>query len=43
LAEIHLRLGQRDEAATEYEDFLKLHPDAPQAAAVRQNLAKLRR
>jgi Tfp pilus assembly protein PilF len=43
LAEIHLRLGQRDEAATEYEDFLKLHPDAPQAAAVRQKVAKLRR
>ena len=43
LAEIHLRLDERDEAATEYEDFLKRHPDAPQAAAVRQMLAKLRR
>jgi tetratricopeptide (TPR) repeat protein len=41
LAEIYLRQNQRAAAAQEYRDFLRRHPDAPQAAGVRESLAKL--
>ncbi len=43
LAEIHLRRGNRGAAADELEDFLKHHPDWPQAAKVRVGIEKLRR
>ena len=42
LAEIHLRRGERAEAAAVLEDFLRHHPDWPQAEAIRQNIARLR-
>jgi tetratricopeptide (TPR) repeat protein len=42
LAEIHLRRGQKREAAAVLEDFLQHHPDYPQAETVRQNIVKLR-
>jgi tetratricopeptide (TPR) repeat protein len=41
LAEIYLRRNERGAAAQEYRDFLRRHPDAPQAAGVRESLAKL--
>jgi tetratricopeptide (TPR) repeat protein len=43
LAEIHSRRGDRPAAAADLEDFLKHHPDWPQAAALRQAIAALRR
>ncbi|MBI3697325.1 MAG: tetratricopeptide repeat protein [Acidobacteria bacterium] len=43
LAEIHLRKGNRGAAADELEDFLKYHPDWPQAAKMREGIEKLRR
>jgi Tfp pilus assembly protein PilF len=42
LAEIHLRRGEKQEAALVLEDFLKYHPDYPQAEIMRQNIVKLR-
>jgi len=42
LAEIHLRRNQPAQAADELEDFLRCHPDWPQAASIRQAVAKLR-
>jgi Tfp pilus assembly protein PilF len=42
LAEIHLRRGQRRDAALMLEDFLQHHPDYPQAEIMRQNIVKLR-
>jgi Tfp pilus assembly protein PilF len=42
LAEIHLRRGERREAAAVLEEFLKYHPDWPQAAKIRQTIAELR-
>jgi Tfp pilus assembly protein PilF len=42
LAEIHLRRGERREAADVLEEFLKYHPDWPQAAKMRQTIAELR-
>ncbi|MBZ5725394.1 MAG: tetratricopeptide repeat protein [Acidobacteriia bacterium] len=42
LAEIHLRRGENRAAADDLEDFVKHHPDYPQAEKVRENIAKLR-
>ena len=42
LAEIHLRRSERREAAAVLEEFLKYHPDWPQAAKMRQTIAELR-
>ena len=42
LAEIHLRRGQKREAAGVLEDFLKHHPDYPQAETMRRNIVELR-
>jgi Tfp pilus assembly protein PilF len=42
LAEIHLRRNERGEAADALDDFLKHHPDWPQAEQVRASIAKLR-
>jgi tetratricopeptide (TPR) repeat protein len=42
LAEIHLRRKQPAAAARELEEFLHYHPDWPQAARVRQTIARLR-
>jgi Tfp pilus assembly protein PilF len=42
LAEIHLRRGEKREAAGVLEDFLQHHPDYPQAEKMRQNIAELR-
>jgi tetratricopeptide (TPR) repeat protein len=42
LAEIHLRRGERREAAAVLEEFLKYHPDWPQAAKMRETIAQLR-
>ena len=41
LAQAHWRNGRREEAAKELEEFLRRHPDAPQAESVRQQLADL--
>ena len=38
LAEIHLRRGDRQAAAADLEDFLKQHPDWPQAAKMRATI-----
>ena len=43
LAEIHLRRGEKSEAADVLEEFLRYHPDWPQAARVRQNIAEIRK
>jgi len=43
LAEIHLRAGNTAEAATDLEEFLKYHPDWPQAAKMRAQIAEWRR
>lgn len=40
LAEIHLRRGELKEAAADLENFLKYHPDWPQAAAMRAKIAE---
>jgi len=42
LAEIHVRRRDPAAAARELEDFLKHHPDWPQAGAVRKGIEKLR-
>ncbi len=42
LAEIHLRRGQRREAASDLEDFLQHHPDWPQATRMRENIVTLK-
>jgi Tfp pilus assembly protein PilF len=42
LAEIHLRRGERREAAGVLEEFLQYHPDWPQAAKMRQTIVELR-
>lgn len=41
LAEIYLRRGDREKAIGELRDFLKWHPDLPQAAAIRAQIAEL--
>jgi Tfp pilus assembly protein PilF len=43
LAEIYLRRGEREQAIAQLQDFLKRHPDAAQAARVREKLAVLGR
>jgi tetratricopeptide (TPR) repeat protein len=43
LAEIHLRRGEKREAADVMEDFLSHHPDYPQADKVRQNIEEWRK
>ncbi len=43
LAEIHLRRGERRQAADVLEDFLKHHPDWPKAALMRERIAELRK
>ena len=43
LAEIHLRRGEKREAADVLEDFLAHHPDFPQAATVRRNIEEWRK
>ena len=42
LAEIHLRRGQKREAALVLEDFLQHHPDYPQAETMRRSIVELR-
>jgi Tfp pilus assembly protein PilF len=42
LAEIHLRRGQKREAALVLEEFLQHHPDYPQAEKMRQSIVELR-
>jgi tetratricopeptide (TPR) repeat protein len=42
LAEIHLRRGERREAAAVLEEFLQVHPGWPQAAKMRETIAQLR-
>jgi len=42
LAEIWLRRGDRTAAAGELEEFLRYHPDAPEAARVRAQVERLR-
>lgn len=42
LAEIYLRKGDREAAAAELEEFVRLHPDDPSAAKIREGIAKLR-
>ena len=41
LADLYLRRNQRAEAISELEDFLRRHPDWPQAASLRATLGKL--
>jgi len=41
LAEIYLRSGDREAALAAWRDFLKRHPDAPQASEVRAKIAVL--
>jgi tetratricopeptide (TPR) repeat protein len=43
LAEIHLRRGDRAATADDLENFLKYHPDYPQAEKMRQTISDLRR
>jgi Tfp pilus assembly protein PilF len=43
LAEIHMRRGEKREAADALEDFVAHHPDFPTADKIRENIAKLRR
>ena len=43
LAEIYVRRGDRESALAELRDFLKRHPDSPQAAAAREKIANLSR
>ncbi len=42
LAEIHLRRGDKRAAADDMEDFLKHHPDWPQAARMRERIEEFR-
>jgi tetratricopeptide (TPR) repeat protein len=43
LAQIYLRRGERADAAEQMQDFLKRHPDSPQATRVRAMVAALSR
>ena len=43
LAEIHLRRGEKSAAADSLEEFLRYHPDWPQAARIREKIAELRK
>jgi tetratricopeptide (TPR) repeat protein len=43
LAEIHLRRGEKKAAAEDMKNFLKYHPDWPQAAKMRQAIAELQK
>jgi tetratricopeptide (TPR) repeat protein len=43
LAQIHIRQNRRAEAAEDLEDFLRAHPDAPNAAELRGDIVELRR
>lgn len=43
LAEIHLRRGERSAAADSLEEFLRYHPDWPQAARIREKIVELRK
>lgn len=43
LAEIHLRRGEKSAAADVLEEFLRYHPDWPQAARMRQSIVELRK
>lgn len=43
LAEIHLRRGEKAEAAEALEDFLEHHPDWPQADRMREKIRELRK
>ncbi len=42
LSEIHLRLNERAAAIEELEDFLKRHPDAPEAPEVKSTITRLK-
>jgi tetratricopeptide (TPR) repeat protein len=42
LAEIDIRQGDRAAAARELEEFLKYHPDWPEAAKLKEHIARLR-
>jgi tetratricopeptide (TPR) repeat protein len=42
LAEIDLRQGQRTDAANQLNEFLKYHPDWPEAQRIKDNIARLR-
>jgi tetratricopeptide (TPR) repeat protein len=41
LAQIYARRGDRVSAAAQLRDFLKRHPDAPEASSVRESIARL--
>jgi Tfp pilus assembly protein PilF len=43
LAEIYMQRGERESALAEWRDFLKRHPDSPQAETVRKKIADLTR
>jgi len=43
LAEIYLREKRYSESAAQLEEFLRYHPDAPNAPQMRENIAKLKR
>jgi tetratricopeptide (TPR) repeat protein len=43
LAEIYLREKRYPESAAQLEEFLRYHPDAPNAPQMRENIAKLKR
>jgi tetratricopeptide (TPR) repeat protein len=42
LAEIHMRRGEKHEAADALEDFVEHHPDFPTADQIRESIVKLR-
>ena len=42
LAQIHIRQNRRAEAAADLEEYLKVHPDAPNAAELRGDIVTLR-
>ena len=42
LAQIHIRQNRRDLAVADLEEYLKIHPDAPNAAELRGDIATLR-
>jgi tetratricopeptide (TPR) repeat protein len=43
VAEIHLRRGEKSAAADSLEEFLRYHPDWPQAARIREKIVELRK
>jgi protein O-GlcNAc transferase len=43
LAEIYLRRGDAPSALLQFRAFLDLHPDSPEAAAIRRKIAELSR